>query len=319
MQATKAGNKKLADIISEYGAIIAFALLFAINACITNNFLQLKTIWNILTQSCTTVLLGLGMTLVIATGGINISVGSCMAMTAMVAAKILAQDNIPLAILAGLAMSVVFGAITGLIVIKMDIQPMIVSLSMMFVMRGIAKLINEGVVMNYGNKKFSNFFFTKLFGQVPVRALIWIVVAVLVWILLTKTRYGKFIEAYGDNPSATYISGVNIVLVITSAYVLCNIFAFGAGLIEAGYATSVDPANMGLTKEMDAIAATVVGGTSISGGKPHVLGTVFGALVLQLITIMVNMNNIPVPYARIIKAAIIIGAICLQRMKNERS
>ena len=308
----------LSYIMSEYGAFIAFFLLFAINAVFTRNFLKMQTVWNILTQSVTSILLGLGMTVVIATGGINISVGSGMAMTAMVSAIFIARGQIALGLLLGLLVGVLFGAITGFIVIKLKIQPMIVSLSMMFVMRGIAKLINDGRVMSYRNRAFTDFFFENAFGVVPVRVVIWLAMAFILWVILSKTRFGNYIEAYGDNPDATYISGVNVVSVVTAAYVICNIFAFAAGIIEAGYATTVDPGSMGVTKEMDAIAATVVGGTSISGGKPKVWGTVFGALVLQLITIMVNMNNIPVAYARIIKAAIIIAAICLQRLKDAR-
>lgn len=312
--------KKLtaADIISEYGAIVAFVLLFAINSIFTKNFFKMQTVWNILTQSTTTVLLGLGMTVVIATGGINISVGSGMAMTAMVSSQFLLKGQIVPALLFGLLSGIVFGVVTGQIVIRLKIQPMIVSLSLMFIMRGIAKLITDGRVQNCRNKAFQNFFYEKIGGVFPVRAAIWIVLAFLLWILLSKTRYGNYIEAYGDNPDATYISGIPVVAVITAAYVICNVFAFAAGIVEAGYTNTVDPANMGLTKEMDAIAATVVGGTSISGGRPHVLGTVFGALVLQLITVMVNMNNIPVPYSNIIKAAIIIAAICMQQMKGKR-
>lgn len=317
MQNHKNLKSTFSYVVSEYGAILAFLFLFVLNAIFTNNFLRMKTVWNILTQSSTSVLLGLGMTVVIATGGINISVGSCMAMTAMVASMFIAKGQIYLGLIVGVLTSIIFGILTGYIIIRFNIQPMIVSLSMMFVMRGLAKLLNDGRVMSYKNKTFSNFFFKNVFDKIPIRVVIWLILAVILWVFLSKTRYGTYIESYGDNPSATYISGINVVLVITTAYVICNIFAFAAGIIEAGYATTVDPGSMGVTKEMDAIAATVVGGTSISGGKPKVWGTVFGALVLQLITIMVNMNNIPVAYARIIKAAIIIGAICLQRLNKD--
>lgn len=306
-------------IFRDYGAFIAFAVLFAVNAVITSNFLQMRTVWNILTQSSTSILLALGMTLVIATGGINISVGPVMALSAMIAAKFIASGQLALGLTLGLACALFFGWLTGYAVIKFKIQSMIVSLSMMFVLRGLAKLLNDGRIMSYKNKMFTDFFYQDLFGFLPVRTFIWLVLAVLLWILLSKTKYGVYIEAYGDNPEATRISGINVVAVISFVYILCNAFACTAGYIEAGYSTTVDPANMGLTKEMDAIAATVVGGTSISGGRPHVWGTVFGALVLQLITIMVNMNNIPVSYARILKAAIIIFAIYAQLASGKKN
>lgn len=319
MQNMQTKKMRLSNVFGEYGALIAFVALFVVNAFVTNNFLQMRTVWNILTQSCTTVLLALGMTVVIATGGINISVGSAMALSAMLAAKLIKDGQLVLGLILGLLCALVFGWITGMAVIKFKIQPMIVSLSMMFVLRGIAKLISDGRIMTYRNKAFSDFFYGEVFGFLPVRTAIWLALAIVLWIFLSKTRYGTYIEAYGDNPEATRISGVNVVLVISTAYMICNSFACVAGYVEAGYATTVDPAAMGLTKEMDAIAATVVGGTSISGGRPKVWGTVFGALVLQLITIMVNMNNVPVPYARIIKAAIIIGAIYAQRLSSRKN
>ena len=217
MQEARQRKIYLGDILSEYGAVIAFFVLFIVNAVITTNFLNIRTVWNILTQSTSTILLGLGMTVVIATGGINISVGSCMALTAMISAMILRQGNIPLAIIAGLAVAIVFGIITGYIVIKLKVQPMIVSLSLMFIMRGLAKIISGGKVNNYGNKAFSDFFYEYVFwDKVPVRVVIWLVMAILLWILLSRTRYGNYIEAYGDNPNATYISGVHVTSVITA-------------------------------------------------------------------------------------------------------
>ncbi len=306
-------------VFRDYGAFIAFLALFTVNTAITSNFLQMRTVWNILTQSSTTILLALGMTLVIATGGINISVGPVMALSAMIAAKFIATGQPVLGLGLGLGCALFFGWLTGYTVIKFKIQSMIVSLSMMFVLRGLAKLLNDGRILSYKSKAFTDFFYRELFGFLPMRTFIWLALAVLLWVLLSKTRYGVYVEAYGDNPEATRISGINVVAVITSVYVICNAFACTAGYIEAGYSTTVDPANMGLTKEMDAIAATVVGGTSISGGKPHVWGTVFGALVLQLITIMVNMNNVPVSYARILKAAIIIFAIYAQQASGRKN
>ena len=156
----------------DYGAFIAFLALFAVNAAITSNFLQMRTVWNILTQSCTTILLALGMTIVIATGGINISVGPVMALSAMIAAKFIASGQLVLGLTLGLCCALFFGWLTGYVVIKFKIQSMIVSLSMMFVLRGIAKLLNDGRIMSYKNKLFTDFFYGDLFGFLPVRTFI---------------------------------------------------------------------------------------------------------------------------------------------------
>ena len=303
------------DILGTYGVFITFFVLFVGNSIFTKNFLSMTTVQNILSQCTTPVLLGIGMTVVIATSGINISVGSVMAMCAMVAAKLIKEEMFVQGMAAGLILALLCGALTGYIIIKFDIQPMIVSLAMMFVLRGVAKLLNDGKNMRPGNSALNSFFYETVAG-IPVRTVIWFVCALALFILISKTRFGICIESFGDNSRAARIAGINIVAVIVACYMICNVMAYVAGVIEMGYSSIVDPGNMGLTKEMDAIAATVLGGTSIDGGKPHIWGTVCGAMVLQMISIMVNMNNVPSSYAKIIKAAIIILAIYFQSMKK---
>lgn len=306
----------LGELLRSYGVFLAFVLLFAGNSIFTNNFLSVNTVQNILSQCTTTVLLGLGMTVVIAAGGINISVGSMMALSAMIAAKFISAGYFALGIALGLLTAVFCGFVTGYVVIRFHVQPMIASLAMMFVLRGVAKLLNDGKNMNPRSRELNRFLY-EVYGQIPVRALIWMVCVLIIALLIYQTRYGLCIESYGDNSRATRIAGINTVLVVTASYVLCNVLAGIAGFLEMGYSSIVDPGNMGLTKEMDAIAAAVLGGTSIDGGKPHVLGTVCGAMILQMITIMVNMNDIPASYAKIIKAAIIILAVYLQGFKRK--
>lgn len=305
----------IGELLRNQGVFLVFFILFAGNCIFTRNFLSVNTVQNILSQCTTTVLLGIGMTIVIATGGINISVGSVMAMSAMIIAKFMAQGYIIQGIVLGVLAAVFWGFITGYVIIKFNIQPMIASLAMMFVLRGIAKLLNDGKNMNPRNRELNDFLY-KTYVGLPVRTIIWLVIVIIIAIVVYKTRFGVCIESYGDNSRATRIAGINIVAVITSCYIICNALACVAGFIEMGYSSIVDPGNMGLSKEMDAIAATVLGGTSIDGGKPHIWGTVFGAMVLQLITIMVNMNNVPASYAKIIKAIIIILAVYLQGMKK---
>lgn len=307
----------LGELLREQGVFLVFFLLFVGNCIFTRNFWSINTVQNILSQCTTTVLLGVGMTIVIATGGINISVGSVMAMSAMIIAKLTAEGYFIQGILLGMAAAILWGLVTGYVIIKFNVQPMIASLAMMFVLRGIAKLLNDGKNMNPRHKALNNFLY-EVYGGLPVRTIIWLVIVIVIAIIVYKTRFGVCIESYGDNSRATKIAGINTVAVITACYVICNALACVAGFIEMGYSSIVDPGNMGLSKEMDAIAATVLGGTSIDGGKPHIWGTVFGAMVLQLITIMVNMNNVPASYAKIIKAVIIILAVYLQGLKKEK-
>ena len=245
------------------------------------------TVQNILSQCATTVLLGVGMTIVIATGGINISVGSVMAVAAMIAAKLIKKMDVQ-GMLAGVLVVMICGAVTGYVIIKFDVQPMIASLSMMFILRGVAKLLNDGKNMNPGSRELNSFLY-EMVGPVSVRTVIWLLCVLIVFILVAKTRFGICIESYGDNSRASRIAGINVALVITASYVICNALACIARLLlRWGYSSIDDPGNMGLTKEMDAIAADRCWAEHpIDGGKPHIWGTVCGAMVLQMITIMV--------------------------------
>lgn len=310
-------NKKSdINILQTYGAPLALVVLIVINCFTTPNFVSFTTFWNLITQSTTVMILGLGMTLVIATGGINISVGSVMAISSMVLAKLVFQNQIGMGIISCIAVAALTGMLTGIIITKFNVQPMITTLAMMYVLRGIAKLLNGGTILNYKNAAFSDFAYIRLGGQIPIQFAIVIALTAVMLVLIKKTRFGTYVEAYGDNPLATKVSGINVILIVTLCYVLCNVLAGVSGILEAATTTCSDPVNMGLNKETDAIAATVVGGTPMAGGRPNILGTICGALILQLITIMINMNNVPYSYSLVLKAAIIVVSIYIQNMKN---
>ncbi len=312
-------KKSDVNILQMYGAPLALTVLIAINCFTTPNFVSWATFRNLVTQSTTVMILGLGMTLVIATGGINISVGSVMAVSSMVLAKLVFRDHIMAGIICCMVVAALTGMLTGVVITKFHVQPMITTLAMMYVLRGIAKLLNGGTILNYKNPAFSDFAYIKLGGGIPVQLVIVLFLAVLMLILLKKTRFGTYVEAYGDNPLATKMSGVNVVLIVTLCYILCNVLAGISGILEAAVTTCSDPVNMGLNKETDAIAATVVGGTPMAGGKPNILGTVCGVLILQLITIMINMNNVPYSYSLVLKAIIIVVSIYIQNMKKREN
>jgi len=305
-------------VIQKYGAFIALVLLVIVNCFITPNFMNVSTFWNLMNQSTTVMILGLGMVIVIATGGINISVGSVMALSAMALAKIVFQKQIVLGIIVCLLIAAFTGAITGLIITKFKIQPMIATMAMMYMLRGVAKLANGGTAMNYKNPQFSNIAYIKIAGQVPIQFLLVSILVFLVYILIKKTPFGSYVEAYGDNPQATRAAGINVILIVTVCYVICNLLAGISGIMEAIATTCADPVNMGLNKETDAIAAVVVGGTPMSGGKPNIPGMICGVLVLQLITIMINMNNIPYSYSLVIKALIIAVSLYVQNANKKQ-
>lgn len=307
------------NLMRQYGALIALIILVIINCFTTKNFISVTTLWNLLTQATTVIILGLGMTIVIATGGINISVGSVLALSSMVLAKFILEGHIFLGLVASLGVAAFTGVVSGVIITKFKVQPMITTLAMMYALRGIAKLMNGGTRLSYKNAEFSNFAYLKIGGQIPIQVIIILILTFIVYILMRKTYFGNYVEAYGDNPLATKISGVNVGVIVTICYVLCNMLACIAAIIETSSITCADPVNMGLNKETDAIAAVVVGGTPMSGGKPNIGGMLCGALVLQLITMMINMNNIPYSYSLIIKAAIIVVSLYLQNLTDKKA
>lgn len=316
---TQASTKLKTSILREYGALILLIVLVVFNCMFTRNFVAWRTVWNLITQSTTVMLLALGLTTVIATGGIDISVGSVMAICSMIAAMFIYEGQILVGCLLGLAVAILSGLIAGTVVMRFNVQPMITTLAMMYVLRGAAKLFNNGGVMNYKNRAFSNFAYIRLWDTVPIQLFIIIGIALVMYLLLRRSRFGFYVEAYGNNPRAARTAGIDTVKVVISCYVVCAFLAGCSGLLEAALVTGVDPANMGLTKEMDAIAATAMGGTLMTGGRPNVGGTVCGVLALQLITMMVNMNNVPYSYSLVLKTIIIILAVYSQNLSKDKS
>lgn len=261
--------------------------------------------------------MALGMTLVIATGGIDISVGSTMALSSIVLAKLAIHLEVSfgLSLLAALVAAALFGLFNGVLVGVFKLQPIVSTLILMVSGRGIAQLVNDGVVISFYGNNYSDLGMYRIGGVVPVQVvMIAIAMAVMVFVV-KRTSFGCYVQAVGDNGQTAGLTGVNTTLVIIAVYVICALLAGFAASFETLRLCSADPNNIGNNIELDCVAAVAVGGTSMSGGRAHVLGTVVGALVMQLVIIMVNMNNIPYAYSLVIKACIIIAALYLQRKR----
>lgn len=304
-----------AEFFREYGTLVVLAVVLIINMLFTPNFFKLGTVWNIIIQSTTIILTAMGMTVVISTGGIDISVGSVMAIASMVSAKALGFGVFPCIVLA-LLVSCVCGLFNGFMVAKFKIQPIIVTLTMMMAGRGIAQVLNDAMILQFYSPAYSALGTYRIGGAIPVQLIFILVVVGVVLFLVKKTTFGRYIQAVGDNPMASRLAGVNTFRTILLVYMLCSMFAGLAGVIETAKISAADGNAIGRLAELDAIAAVAVGGTSMSGGKAKVMGTVIGALIMQLITISVNMNNIPFEFAQVIKSVIIILAVYLQREKS---
>jgi ribose transport system permease protein len=314
------GTKSKADVresLRQHAANIFLVFMLIINLMVTPNFFNAGTIWNVIVQTTTILLTGMGMAMVISTGGIDISVGSMMAVGSMVTAKLMYLGIIP-AIIIGLIVCAFFGLVSGFMVGKLKCQPMVVTLAMSIGVRGVAQVINDANIL-FIEDKYSNFFIIgryKIFGVLPIQIIPMVIIVGLVYFVIEKTILGRKIQASGDNPKSARLAGINTVKTIISVYVFSAVFAGIAGIIVTAKVGAADGNSIGNLAELDAIAAVAVGGSSMAGGRTRVFGTLVGALIMQLITISVNMNNIPFEVARILKAVIIIFAVYAQREKT---
>jgi ribose transport system permease protein len=307
---TKAGTR---ITLQKYGAAAVLAALTLVNMAITPNFTHINTLWNILLQSFPVMMIAIGMTFVIATGGIDISVGSTMALSSIVLAKLLIMEQVSfgVSLAAALGAAAVFGLFNGVLVGVYKFQPIVATLILMISGRGIAQLFNDGVVISFYGDEYSAIGVYRIGGLIPVQVVIILITLAAALFLLKKTIFGRYVQAVGDNVKVAHLTGVRTVAVIICVYVLNALLSGFAASFETMRMCSADPNNIGKAIELDCIAAVAVGGTAMSGGKARLVGTIIGTLVMQLITTMVNMNNVPFAFSLVIKSAIIIAALYL--------
>jgi ribose/xylose/arabinose/galactoside ABC-type transport system permease subunit len=296
-----------------YGALIALVALVLLNAIFTKNFATTANLWNVLLQVSTTTLVALGMTMVVATGGIDLSVGSVMAVASALAAMLLDQGAL-VAVLAGLGAGLFVGAFNGALITSFRIQPIVVTLALLITGRGVAQVLSDGQLVPFSSPSFESLG-KGYVGPVPVQVVIMAVLFGASLFLMRRTSFGRYVVAVGGNEAAARLVGVKIHRVRVAVYAMSGLFAALAGLIETARLGASDAAKVGLNIELDAIAAVVVGGTPLTGGRATVVGTLIGALIMQVITTSFNMLLIPFSWSLVIKAAIILVAVAIQRPK----
>ncbi|HEX8747060.1 MAG TPA: ABC transporter permease [Pyrinomonadaceae bacterium] len=298
-----------------YGALAALILLIIVNAVFTRNFWDINNFWNILLQVSPTMLVAIGMTFVIATGGIDLSVGSVMALAAAVAAINL-DSGIALAVMLALAVALGTGALNGTLISVFRIQPIIVTLAVLIAGRGLAQIPSEGRLVEFrGRYPAFEALGTGYIGPVPVQVFVMILIVAAAIFIMRATSFGRYVLAVGGNEAASHLAGVRVRRTKILVYGLSGLLAGLAGLIESARGGASDPSNVGLGIELDAIAAVVIGGTALTGGRATIIGTVIGALMMQVITTSFNMQGIEFSWSLVIKAAIIIVAVYIQRPK----
>ena len=295
-------------------AVVLAGLCLAL-ALTTPQFLTVGNLINVLRQISLNGILAVGVTYVLLTGGVDLSLGSVVALTGVVAACFAHPGQFPVVvpILAGLLAGTACGAVNGLVITRGGVAPFIATLGMMTVARGLALVVSGGrPVSNLSDS------FKAIGGEVagfPVPVLVLLVVAVASWVFLNQTRLGRYLYAVGGNELAARASGISVAGVKLFAYTLCGALSGLAGLVLAARITTGQP-NAGLAYELDAIAAVVIGGTSLSGGVGGVGGTLLGALLMGVLGNGLDLLNVSSYYQQIVKGVIIVGAVWLDRRRR---
>jgi simple sugar transport system permease protein/ribose transport system permease protein len=330
--ATRLGAALGGDVLAllrTYGAFVALAVLILYNVLFTPNFLTLGTLNANLTQVATIVIVAVGMTFVIATGGVDLSVGSLMAIAAVLAPMFLVSGDqfgtpmigLILAIAVPILATTLCGVLNGALITVGGLQPIIATLVLFLAGRGFAQAIVNGELQefrNLGSPMVSSFEFLAL-GQIAgirFQVILMVVVVVVAAWVLRATTFGRYVLATGGNAAAARLAGVPVNQVTFAVYCISGFLAGIAGLIVIAINRSSDPSSVGELMELNAIAAVVVGGTPLTGGQATILGTFIGAMIIQLLRFSLIAHNIPDGITRIVIAAAIVAAVLAQRQRT---
>ncbi len=318
---TETNSKKLfsKEWLIEQKSLIALLFLIVIVSFLNPNFFTVDNILNILRQTSVNAIIAVGMTLVILTAGIDLSVGSVLALCGAFAASLIAMEvpvliAVPTALFAGAAL----GAISGIIIAKGKVQAFIATLVTMTLLRGVTMVYTDGRPISTGFTDTADAF--AWFGTgyalgIPVPVWLMVIVFAAAWYLLNHTRFGRYVYALGGNESATRLSGINVDRVKIGVYAICGLLAALAGIIVTSRLSSAQP-TAGMGYELDAIAAVVLGGTSLMGGKGRIMGTLIGALIIGFLNNALNLLDVSSYYQMIAKAVVILLAVLVDN-KNK--
>lgn len=304
--------------LRQYGIFIVFSIICLIISIISPQFLTVSNLTIIVTQVSINALLAFGVTFVIITGGIDLSLGSIVAVTGVSAAMLAHPDTYPilLPIFTGLSAGLLMGAFNGFIITKSKIAPFIVTLGTMTIGRGLALIISNGRPVSNLSDSFIFMGSGKILG-IPFLIIILIFMFSLCSIILNKTILGRYIYALGGNEQAARASGINVNQVKMAVYSISGLLAGLAGILLTSRITTGQP-NAGAGFELDAIAAVVIGGTSTSGGKGSIAGTLIGVLLIGVINNGLDLLNVTSYYQQVVMGIIIIGAVVLDSL-NQKS
>jgi ribose/xylose/arabinose/galactoside ABC-type transport system permease subunit len=302
-------------IIQKLGPLVGLLLLCIVLAMLSDRFLTVNNLLNVTRQVSINAIISAGMTLVILTGGIDLSVGSILALTGSITAGLLyGGQAIITAMLIGMAVGLVLGVFNGLLITRGNIPPFIATLGTLTVARGFTLVYTEGRPITGMTETF-RFLGGGYLGGIPVPVIIMALIFAAVYIMLKKTRLGRYIYAIGGNEEAARLSGINTKRILISVYALSGLLAGFSGIIMASRLNSAQP-TAGAGFELDAIAAVVLGGTSLSGGVGTIGGTLIGALIIGILDNGLNLLNVSSFYQQVAKGIVILLAVFLDKKRK---
>jgi ribose/xylose/arabinose/galactoside ABC-type transport system permease subunit len=300
--------------IRDYGVYLALVVLVLINVIITPNFLTGDNLRTQLVQVVPVLVVALGMALVIGTEGIDLSVGSVMAIAAALLPLYLGYGVVA-SILVCLVVGAVAGLLNGSLVTFAGVQPIVATLALLVGGRGLALVIANGQLKQLYNPDLLALGTSSVLG-IPLTVLVAVVLVIIVALLVERTTFGRQLVAVGGNRRAAEFAGLPVRRTLLTVYMLSGVFAAIAGVLASARLTASDPSSLGLLIELSAITAVVVGGTPLTGGRVRVIGTVAGALLMQLIAATLIKHDVPASVTQMLEAALIASAVLVQRERR---
>lgn len=312
-------NINLKSMLVKYRSVIGLILFSLIISMLNDRFLTMSNILNVLRQTSINSIIAAGMTFVILTGGIDLSIGSTLAFTGATSAFMIFSGVHPLlAVIFALALGMGIGMMNGVIISKGRLQPFIVTLATMTILRGATMVFTNGKPISTGYEAYGELF-NKIgegyFLNIPNPVLIMIVIFSFGYFILKNTTFGRYVYALGGNEDATQLSGINVDRIKIFVYGINGLLAALAGIIITSRLSSAQP-TAGSGYELDAIAAVVLGGTSLAGGVGSILGTIVGALIIGILNNALNLMNVSSYYQLLLKGLVILIAVLLDRKQK---
>ncbi|WP_188206812.1 ABC transporter permease subunit [Alkalibacillus aidingensis] len=310
-------DKSIGYILQRLGPLLGLLVIVIALTIMSPQFISIDNLLTVLRQVTIIALLAFGMTFVILTGGIDLSVGSTLALAGALTAGFMASGMDPiLAVLLGVLAGAIMGAFNGVIIAKGKVAPFIATLATMTIFRGLTLVYTDGrpVTGFTDSEAFDLIGRGYLFG-IPIPVIIMFVIFFILLFILKKTVFGRHVYALGGNEEASILSGIKVNRVKIWVYLLTGALSALAGIILTSRLGSASP-NAGFTYELDAIAAVVLGGTSLSGGRGWIFGTLVGALIIGVLNNGLNLLGVSSNYQQIVKGGVILLAVLLDRQKS---